>query len=1339
MLMGNSATAWFGSSITTAYIFTVLVCDLLGSGFMHVEAKPLHAVNQFDLNGNVCPLPLRYSQLCPVLCVKDIALCPALVQPAACPSGQFYCQDGQCHAGNSLSAACPASMASVCSCGSDAFASVISPVQSSGSTLFPCSPTQPRVNVKVWSNSSATMDENPAGDTDLALACATALGLDTGSIPANITTPFFKQCLLTAKVLAMNEPEFVIFFGFIVVQSIILVLFQIYRSVRSTSSHISTSGSSKQTTVFESGLEMESVIPSFKSTAKLAPSNIKFSGYRHDPLGTLVLATVVISSFVWLGIMSIIIGDYYQVFSGYSYRGTQMIFGDHDNLSRIFIVLWHIMTIWYVTLQINSAWLQTYFKTRAPLTRATHVLVEKEIPCAVQFSDAGKWVLLMQRFEKTLQRMTKTDRAIKLTRVKYTTNGRKYIEFECVRYVMDSATGSFEPYSFNIGPKCSDLVFGKEQANGLPSTEAERRVELCGPNEIVFKIDTFARGLIKEFTGIFYIYQLMMLLIWYYYAYYYMGIVLTIVIIASGIVKIIVSTKSQQRVLEMATFHGRAKVFRDGIWTRVDCSNLVPGDVIEIEASHNELSVDCVLVKGQVVADESSLTGEALPVAKFPIKNIDRVYNREESEKTNTLIAGCHILEARPDVEGESVMAIILATGASTSKGSLVKDILYPMPISFIFLEHLKIVIPMLAIWGVVMLFLSMAMLGSATADAWFYGMITISQILSPLLPAVLVIGQSIAADRLRAQGIMCVDLARITLAGKVKVFCFDKTGTLTKEGLDFLGTHAIDKDKAEFKVVKTEFESFDDEMKQAMLCCHSLSMVGSQHVGNFVDIEMFKATAAVLDTRSGSTTMIIPNRISDNINTMHILKRFEFVHSHAYMSVVAMNTVTNRITVYIKGSFEKVQELVNPFTLPANFEAVSKSHSSTGCYVLAIARRELPEGTLAADLHTWTREQFEYGADMVGLLLFRNQLKPDTVTALEELRGGGCRVVMITGDHVNTGIHIAQTSGMICQDWQGVDPIVALGDVDKSQDTVHWTLVGSDKRISRSELENMLGQSRSGLQPVELAVTGKAFNMLVRDGFMNEYLFETRVFARMSPEDKVQCVRLHMTHCITAMCGDGGNDAGALKASHAGVSLSEAKSSVVSHFSSRNRSIHSCVNLLKEARCSLDVSFASYKYLIMYGEILAFVGLIQYYFVVNMSQAMWILIDGITIPISWALTMSKPSRRLVNSRPTARLLGFETIASIVGQIFINIIILVIATALLFKQSFLKCSEFDGNKADMRRWWELADNFEGEVTGLITAFQIIHASAAFNLGSKYRNGFMMNRPFFMVYTVWCLA
>ena len=64
----------------------------------------------------------------------------------------------------------------------------------------------------------------------------------------------------------------------------------------------------------------------------------------------------------------------------------------------------------------------------------------------------------------------------------------------------------------------------------------------------------------------------------------------------------------------------------------------------------------------------------------------------------------------------------------------------------------------------------------------------SISQILSPLLPAVLVLGQTVAAARLRQKEVYCVNLPRIPLSGKVRIFCFDKTGTLTKEGLDFYG-----------------------------------------------------------------------------------------------------------------------------------------------------------------------------------------------------------------------------------------------------------------------------------------------------------------------------------------------------------------------------------------------------------------------------------------------------------------------------------------------------------------------------------------------------------------------
>jgi cation-transporting ATPase 13A3/4/5 len=470
--------------------------------------------------------------------------------------------------------------------------------------------------------------------------------------------------------------------------------------------------------------------------------------------------------------------------------------------------------------------------------------------------------------------------------------------------------------------------------------------------------------------------------------------------------------------------------------------------------------------------------------------------------------------------------------------------------------------------------------------------MFTISQILSPLLPAVLVIGQSVASERLAKRGIMCVDLDRITLSGKVKVYCFDKTGTLTREGLNFLGIQATrnpTNTTPSFTHVLQDFVQFPDVMRHSMLTCHSVSMVGNQQVGNFVDIEMFRATGARLATGGPDVgvegTMVYP--VSSGDNNLHIVKRFEFVHSHAYMSVLVRDPVANKLTVYLKGSFEKIKDICEPGSLPADFDKQARFHAGEGCYVLAFAKKELPLNLTVDQARSMDRSSLERGAEFTGLCLFRNELKSDTADALQELRDGGCRLVMITGDNADTGIFVAKKAGMIRPTPSG-EPIVILGDVCASDKTlVEWrNIEDKQKVLTTRQLEPMLNESRSGFgRPVELAVTGKAFNLLLVQGIMRDLLFDTRVFARMSPEDKVQCVRLHMEKAVTAMCGDGGNDAGALKASHSGIALSEAESSVVSHFSSSYRSIYACVELIKESRCSLDVSFASYKYLIMYGE----------------------------------------------------------------------------------------------------------------------------------------------------------
>jgi cation-transporting ATPase 13A3/4/5 len=152
-----------------------------------------------------------------------------------------------------------------------------------------------------------------------------------------------------------------------------------------------------------------------------------------------------------------------------------------------------------------------------------------------------------------------------------------------------------------------------------------------------------------------------------------------------------------------------------------------------------------------------------------------------------------------------------------------------------------------------------------------------------------------------------------------------------------------------------------------------------------------------------------------------------------------------------------------------------------------------------------------------------------------------------------------------------------------------------------------------------------------------------------------------------------------------------------------------------------------------MYGEIIAFIGLILYYFTVQMSEFMWIFVDGLTVPVSWALTMAKPAPKLSPFRPTARLLGPETIISVVGQIIIDIFFVSIAVVSLFRQSFFKCNEFDGTHADLRKWWELPDNYEGAVIGIVLTYQIINAACAFNIGNRYREGFWKNKTFLAVY------
>lgn len=505
-------------------------------------------------------------------------------------------------------------------------------------------------------------------------------------------------------------------------------------------------------------------------------------------------------------------------------------------------------------------------------------------------------------------------------------------------------------------------------------------------------------------------------------------------------------------------------------------------------------------------------------------------------------------------------------------------------------------------------------------------------------------------------------------------------------------------------------------------------------------------------------------NVITNGQRTLTIIKKFEFVHARMSMSVAVQDMKSKEIHIFVKGSFEKIQQLSDPASVPKDFDHMTRQFAIDGCYTLGIAHRSL--GIVPPEtVQILSRDEFENGVSYIGLLLFRNNLKKDTKNTIQQLKDGNVRPVMITGDNALTGIYIAKKCGMVETGSNVILgevptnlPKIAEGNDDSKKERrssmwtpedVVWKNAETGKVIDmtqyfrdietqeslqsqneKSEGKKYMLQNVDNENPTEMALTGKAFNVLCQNDIMRNVLLKCRVFARMTPSDKVRCVQLHMEKEITAMCGDGGNDCGALRVAHVGLAMSDAEASIVSPFSTKNVSPLAVVTLLREGRAALATSFAAYKYLLMYGETIIMSKLCYTYFIVSLSEHVWILCDGFFITaLAYTLSLSNPRDKLTPRRPTAMLFGPETLISTAGVIVINGIFSACSIVLLFHQSWFVCHEFDSSTTDITKWWLVADNFEGETLGIVVFYQVFVAAAIGNFGSYFREAWWKNYYF----------
>ncbi|KAJ9089903.1 hypothetical protein DSO57_1008304 [Entomophthora muscae] len=1036
---------------------------------------------------------------------------------------------------------------------------------------------------------------------------------------------------------------------------------------------------------------------------------------------------MVVISLGWIIYLAVIVADYYGDLTGFNYG---IAYESYDVSSTMFIGVWVSAVSWFFILNVFLPRLRNLFRLEVNPLEADVIQVERPLKTTFLLEDSSKLLLMVRRLETNLKKMFGWDQRVTTCVLQRTQAGRIFFSYQCMRYVYDETSNLFQPFDFDLGYTTADLLRNSE---GLTTAEADRRLELKGPNFIAVDVPSFPVALAQEFTSFFYLYQLSIMWLFYYLAYYQVGVVDTAVIIISAFIKTIIRIKSEGRIKEMAEHRSSVQVKRDGQWVTTTSDQLVPGDVIQIENS-SIVPCDATVLSGNIVADESSLTGEPLPIRKFPIKEEPVRYDRLGVNKINSLFAGTTVAQANA-VEGDPhVKALVYQTSTSTDKGQLVHEILFPNPISFIFDEQLKVVMAVLAVWGFVLFLLALWLMKKGGTSSWFYGMFCLSQVISPLLPAALVVGQSVAASRLRAKKIFCVDLPRIMISGKVQMFCFDKTGTLTKEGLEFYGgqpSNVIDTYSGEMDATLRPFQESYTELPSLLqlgvATCHAVTKVGEQMIGNPVDIEMFSATKWEIHAPEGPSYV---DTLRSDSRTAHIVKRYEFVHARASMSVAVLDPVTGHVHVFVKGSFEKLKDLASPESIPADYDRCTSRLAMEGCYVLAMAHRDL--GKVDPDtVRSWTREQMEENINLIGLVVFKNKLKEDTRDAILELKDGATRTIMITGDTALTGIYISRACGMMPDNQQvfladiGPDGLPFWVDVD----------LEDDRQFTTDHILSLLPRDGLGSN-IELAMTGKAFRKLTEMNLIRSLLLCTRVFARMLPQDKVDCVELHMERGITAMCGDGGNDCGALRAAHVGIALSEAEASIVSPFSSSFRSVRSCVELIRQGRAALATSFALYKYLIMYGEIMACLKIVSFYFSIQMSAQIWILVDALVITVmAGTVSLAKAAPHLAPSRPTSRLLGPETLVSTLSQVFINFMFVFCSYAMLFAEDFFKCHEFDSSTVDLAKWYLLGDNYEASMLSFVTLYQFVNAAAIYNFGHRYRQAWHRNYPLVIVWLI----
>ena len=540
------------------------------------------------------------------------------------------------------------------------------------------------------------------------------------------------------------------------------------------------------------------------------------------------------------------------------------------------------------------------------------------------------------------------------------------------------------------------------------------------------------------------------------------------------------------------------RVVRDGRSIELPSVEVVPGDIIQIEAGSVVPADLRLLDTSNLRVLESALTGESEPVDKTPAPiDHDEV---PLGDRRCMVYSGTQITYGRGT-------GVVVATGMATELGriaTLLQDVVAERtPLQ----ERLDRVGKQLAIAGLIVAGLVVAMGAVAGESAANLALTAISVAVAVIpegLPAVVTFTLAIGAQRMLRRNALIRKLPAVETLGSVTVICSDKTGTLTQNRMTVtvldVADHRIRLDDVPLHHTLAERPPAIALTLAAGLLCNDGELhlpdtdTGDDGTGAVTSIGDPTETALLHAAHDAGIDVLGLRQAAPRIAERPFdsdRKRMSTIHGPVHGRVPALASLPQDVPLaFVKGAIDglldhasHVWQQSGPVALDAEWRdriaAANETMASEGMRVLGVAYRTLP----AAD----ALDLAEHDLTIIGLVGIIDPPRVEVCDAVTTCRAAGIRPIMITGDHPLTARAIAHDLG--------------IGDNDR-------TLTGADlERLDDDELD-----------------------AAVRD---------ISVFARVSPEHKLRIVRAlqHQDH-VVAMTGDGVNDAPALKRADIGVAM---------------------------------------------------------------------------------------------------------------------------------------------------------------------------------------------------------